>query len=43
MKFFWKISDLLYDIQQHVTMVKEIYGRWKGRKLYEKLLINYEK
>jgi hypothetical protein len=27
----------------YLTMVKEIYGRWKGRKLYEKLLINYEK
>jgi hypothetical protein len=26
-----------------LTMVKEIDGRRKGRKLYEKLLINYEK
>jgi hypothetical protein len=26
-----------------LTMVKGIDGRWKGRKLYENLLINYEK
>jgi Fe-S cluster biosynthesis and repair protein YggX len=36
MKFFWKRSDLLYDIQQHVTMVKEIYKnicKWRWKKI----------